>query len=240
MKIQTLAVSAIAAIGFSAAAGAAPIINFDQDAGQPTGHISYDGNGGALIGKNISFSYISANDTPKNSGNVGRLNCADCMLNFETGANNEEGPKTWTFGSGGTFSLTGTAIDQSGNTIASGALSNGTFSGATAGQQKFDPDTDPMTVSIGGFGTADNAGALVQYFGLSDGAQFVFSNTVISLMETTFGADGSFSGDTTGADLNQAGAAPVLEPQEWAMFGLGVMLVAGGLAFRRKTGCLMG
>ena len=240
MKLQTLAVSAIAAIGFSAAASAAPIINFDQDAGQPTGSISYDGNGGALIGKNISFSYISANETPKNSGNAGRLNCADCMLNFKTGANNEEGPQTWTFGSGGTFALTGTAKDQSGNTIADGLLSNGTFSGATAGQQNLDPTTESMTISIGSFGTADNSSALVQYFGLSDGAQFMFSNTVISLMQTTFGDDGSFSGDITGADLNQTGPAAVPEPQEWAMFGLGVMLVAGGLAFRRKQGALIG
>jgi hypothetical protein len=73
---------------------------------------------------------------------------------------------------------------------------------------------------------------LLRYFGLNDNSQFEFANTSISL-DADFGADGSFSGTVTAADLNNA-TTPVPEPSELGLFGLGILLI-GVLSFRRRT-----
>ncbi|NEO53814.1 MAG: hypothetical protein F6K54_12425, partial [Okeania sp. SIO3B5] len=110
MKNQIVA--SIAALPFAlgtAFAGAgvanALIIEFD-DVSIMGGQLSYDGEGGALIGTDILFDTISGIE--HDGTFVSELECMDCKVNFETGGNILEGPPVYTFGSGGSITVTGT------------------------------------------------------------------------------------------------------------------------------------
>ena len=97
------------------------------------GTISYDGAGGPLVGTDIIFQQVIGVDTPANGGTS--LFCwpVNCLLNFTTGDNITEGPPIYTFGGGGSLTLTGglnTKIDGTGvQVVAPGTLlaSNGNF-----------------------------------------------------------------------------------------------------------------
>ncbi|WP_353249448.1 PEP-CTERM sorting domain-containing protein [Salinisphaera sp. T31B1] len=210
-----------AAVSVSASAGT---INFDQRDSGATGGLSYDGNGGALVGKDITFSFVSS---PSNS----TVTCSGCLLNFTTGNNITEGNGTgssWTFGTGGSFELTGSVVDGS-TTLASGSLLSGQF----VGNQVFSRAGNKSGAFVGS-GSNTVAAGLAQYFGIDPNSEFMFLTTNFSLGNLTFNGAHGFNGDVDAADL--ATTTNVPEPQELAMFGLGIALLVGGMAFRRKSG----
>jgi len=168
---------------------ATPILNFDQDSGGGT--ISYDGEGGALIGSDIVFETVVGLGTSLNNGVI--LNITDGYLNFTTGDILTEGPSTWTFGDGGSFVLTGTAKTSGGTTIATGTLLEGYFT------------ADPANPSVTGngsvlvatsFGVDTKNQALLDYYGVTS-SDFQFVNTEISMEDITIDADNGFSGTVT-------------------------------------------
>ncbi|HET7314506.1 PEP-CTERM sorting domain-containing protein [Salinisphaera sp.] len=229
------AVSAAAlALGLSASASAS-VINFDQaGAASPTGSISYDGNGGALIGSGISFDEVSLNGGTVPDGHASTLTCVSCSIDFATGDNISEGldDNVWSFAGGGYFKLSGTVMNGN-ETIADGTLFSGVFDGGGS-QFVFGTSNDSFTAALSG--EDDFNSDLASYFGLSGNSGFAFSNTEIALGNATFGDNGSFdSGLLRNADVTvEASSQDVPEPSPLAMFAIGLALVAGGLGFRRK------
>ncbi len=237
MNIKKLTYSSLATVllsGFAFSASAVPIINFDQNV--PTGTISYDGDGGALIGSDIGFNLINLFGATPPAGNSDNLVCQGCLLNFTTGPVESEGSGTfgeWTFDNGGSFTLTGTALEGD-NVIANGELLVGEFGNTPTVDREGE-----STFRFGSVGTDSKNPDLLDYFGFDPETQFMFANSEISLMSAIFDADGGFSGQVTAADLNNAEiVAAVPEPEELGMFALGFALLGLGMLFRRKSGSM--
>ena len=205
---------------------ATPLLGFDQliDGGS----MSYNGSGGALIGQDIRFDSLRADDTPLNSGTYSIENG---VLNFETGANISEGPASWEFATGGFFTLTGTVIDTSSQTIASGTLLQGSFTGPS----------NPMvfgssTLIVSAFGTDTKNQDLLNYFGLVGPLftdLFEFANTQIGGSGVIIGDTGAFRVDVQEADLVNSPVVSV--PDCSIMFLLGPSLIGLGIISRRKS-----
>jgi hypothetical protein len=214
-------------------AAAAPIINFDQGggAGQAGGSLSYDGEGGALVGTNIGFGALSGIDTPANAG-VPLFCVPDCTLNFETGPNTAEavgvpgGLQQWTWAAGGFFTVEGTlntASDGSGTEIADGTLLAGTFDGALglagpAGR-----------LAVLGVGEDSKIAQLLQFYGLPDFLPFRFAQTEIVATGLAIGANNSLDGSVTNADLTNTQA-----PEPGTLFLLGTGGAGLMAMWRRK------
>ncbi|KEZ79077.1 PEP-CTERM sorting domain-containing protein [Salinisphaera hydrothermalis] len=220
--------AAIAALGLSVSASAS-VINFDQHgAAAPAGSVSYDGNGGPLVGSGISFDEI--NSDAANSPNT--LTCNSCTISITSGANTSEGPSEWDFGANTdpyALTLSGTAMTKDSNkVIASGALFHGSISSATVLNS---PSASRLTSIV--VGEDDINSGLANYYGLDSSAGFNFTNTDIALGNATFGDNGSFdSGQLQNADVTVEHSVP--EPSQFGMFGVGLALVLAGLGFRRK------
>jgi hypothetical protein len=79
-----------------ALADGVPIIDFTVAPG--AGSISYDGQGGPLVGQGISIVSVVGINTPENTGVV--VPIAGGLLNFATGGLTGTTPNTWSFGGG--------------------------------------------------------------------------------------------------------------------------------------------
>jgi len=173
-------------------------IHFDDGIGGSGGTVSYGGVDGTdpLVGANIKFSELVGNDTPLNSGVA--LTIVGGLLNFSTGANTSEGATVYTFGPGGTFTLTGKVVDSGNNVIANGTLLTGSFTG-----------TSTVTGLGAGFGIFVGLGIdtknqdLLNYYGITAN-DFVFANTEIGLAPGGATGNGGFSATVINADLNNA------------------------------------
>lgn len=249
MRISKVAYSALAAVaisGLAATSASAVVINFDQNNGViPGGTIDYDGEGGALSGSGIRFDSINMSGQDAPAGAEQELACISCSLAFTTGANVAEGGGTtpWTFASGGSIVLSGSAQDSAGNTIATGDLLTGMFTGTPAVTQ-FDASPQngvpASSLFFNGSGTDGQNADLLTYFGIDPDTRFIFANTEISLGATDFAANGGFSGTASQADLinnSEIGGMPgqpVPEPEELGIFGLGLVLLLAGVYSRRS------
>ena len=80
-------------------------IVFDTTPGGAGGFVTIRRRGAPAIGTDIKFVDISAIGAPLNGAVV--LDCINCLLHFETGAQHQEGPGTSGRGGGGSFFLTG-------------------------------------------------------------------------------------------------------------------------------------
>ena len=220
MKNQIVA--SFAAIPFliaGANAANAAVIQFDDES-VSGGTISYDGEGGSLIGTDLLLDMVMGIDTHANDG--AELVCDTCVLNFETGDNiSEDG--LYTFTNGGSVSITGTVTDNSGNIIADGELVSGYF-------------TEDVLVSMndvsgmfGGLGVNDVNSDLSSFFGIKT-TDFTFAQTGIVMEEVEVENNGGFSGVVTNVDFDSK-AQKVPEPT--VLFGLGVV-VAGLTVSRRQ------
>lgn len=224
-KYVTRSVAIAALSTFACASASAATINFDQDSSAATGSFSYDGQGGGLVGENISFSFVSAD-----TSNGSRVSCVNCSLNFVTGGNISEGNSVGTnyaFGSGGSFTLTGDVVNGD-SAIANGTLLDGEFTGT--------PNLTRASNRTGLFsaiGVNTVNSDLASFFGIDSGADFSFATTAFSFNELTFNGNNGFSGNVTAADLQTGTDVP--EPQELAIFGLGLVLLVGGIAARRRS-----
>jgi len=219
MKILQTSIAALVLSVFASTASASAILSFDDDNDPSTqnGTLAYDGAGGALIGSGIDFVSVFASGT----GNDGIYTCVGCELNFATGANTSEGPFAWTFGGGGSITVTGTVMDGA-TVVATGTLLSGYFSGAITIGTGFDL-TD---LSMSGLGTDTKNPDLLDYLGLSD-TPFRFASTNISAGNVIYDGTGGFSAIVTNADLDNTAPEPAIS----ALIGLG--LLGLGLARRR-------
>jgi hypothetical protein len=94
----------------------------DFNISAPTlGSINYAGGQGPLVGNGISVDSLATD-------NGTTLTCVSCFLNFSTGNLASAVGSLWSFGSGGSLSLTGT-VQYNGNTV-SGTLLSGFFNDA--------------------------------------------------------------------------------------------------------------
>jgi hypothetical protein len=221
-------VSVLASLLLTAApATALPTINFDQGTGggQAGGTLSYDGEGGPLVGSGIGFGVLAGFETAANAG-VPLFCPTGCTLNFTTGANTTEGivgGAAWTWDGGGSFVLDGTlntAADGSGTDIASGTLLSGTFDGALG---LVGPAGRLLAIGVG---EDQKIGALLDFYGIPDFLPFRFADSEIVASGLTVGANGSLNGSVTNADLTNT---QIPEPGTLLLLGSG----GAALAFRR-------
>src|SRR5207247_8694563 len=96
------------------------VLDFKVPALQPTtAHIDYAGGSAPLVGTGIVVDSVVGLDTPLNAGVA--LTCIACTLDFTTGANT----RGWTWGGGGTITITGAADGASGTTLMTGSFDSG-------------------------------------------------------------------------------------------------------------------
>ena len=197
-------------------------ITFDQLV--DGGTVSYDGNGGALVGTNIRFDVAVTFMTPLHANE--NLTIDNGMVNFTTDANVTEGP-VYTWAGGGNFSLTGTIHDPFNQVIASGVLLQGSFEGTVFALDS--PIANRMTIN--GFGTDRKHPDLLAYLGIPPDAEFTFANTQIS-GQGRIAPNGGFSLGVVEADLvNTAEFVPL--PTAFWMGG--AMLAACGCVARIRA-----
>ena len=199
-----------------ASAFAVPTLVFDTVPGGAGGTMTYDGAGGPLIATNIAFVEIMGVDTPANSGGV--LACTNCLLNFTTGANTQEGPPGWVWDGGGNFTLTGDvpSLGLTGATLISGSF---TATDNTPGLAASD-----VTALFFAIGVDSKDPTLASFFGLTP-TGFTFANTEIALNTFTPGADGAFSAIPNQADIINTQLAVVPNPSAMLLVGLGLLML---------------
>ena len=205
---------------------AAMAVELDFNLSAPTsGTISYGGGGGALIGSNIEVDNVVGLFTPANS-NVTSV-CFSCLLNFNSGNLSGSGPQNggwWSFGSGGTISITGGVQLQGGTDIPSGStLLAGSFNNAFVQ----DLGVQGFKVTFGSFSDTKNAD-LLSYYGMTPGTPFQGALTLLFAATdngtgTPFTSTSVFSGNV----VNAPAAVPL--PAAALLFGSGLVGLAGAL-----------
>ena len=206
-------------------AQAALAIELDFNLSAPTsGTISYGGGGGVLIGSNIEVDNVVGLSTPANA-NVTSV-CLSCLLNFNSGTLTGSGPQNggwWSFGSGGTISITGGVQLQGGTDISLGStLLTGSFNNA------FVQDLGTQfKVTFGSFSDTKHAD-LLSYYGLTPGTPFQGALTLLFAAPdngagTAFTSTSVFSGNV----VNAPAAVPL--PAAVLLFGSGLVGLAGAL-----------
>ena len=208
-------------------APAAMAVELDFNISAPTsGTITYGGSGGALVGSNIEVDNVVGLSTPANA-NVTAL-CLSCALNFTTGGlTNAGGPGGsnngwWSFGSGGTITITGGVQLQGGTDIALGStLLNGSFNSAFVQ----DLGVQGFKVTFGTFNDTKND-TLLSYFGLTPGMPFQGALTLL-FGSTNPGVGGAFN--STSVFSGNVVNSPVPLPAAAMLFGSGLLGLAGAL-----------
>jgi len=208
-------------------AQSAMAVELDFNLSAPTsGTIAYGGGGGALIGSNIEVDNVVGLSTPANA-NVTSV-CFSCLLNFNSGSLTGSGPQNggwWSFGSGGTISITGGVQLQGGTDISSGStLLAGNFNNAFVQ----DLGAQGFKVTFGAFSDTKNAD-LLSYYGMTPGTPFQGALTLLFAATdngtgTPFTSSSVFSGNVVNA--------PALVPLPAAalLFGSGLIGLAGAMA----------
>jgi hypothetical protein len=199
-------------------------VEIDFNLSAPTsGTISYGGGGGALIGSNIEVDNVVGLSTPANA-NVTSV-CLSCLLNFNSGTLTGSGPQNggwWSFGSGGTISITGGVQLQGGTDIPLGTtLLTGSFNNA------FVQDLGTQfKVTFGSFTDTKHVDLLSYYglpLGLYNGALTLLFAAPDNGAGSAFTSTSVFSGNVVNAP------APVPLPAAAWLFGSGLIGLAGVL-----------
>lgn len=197
--------------GFFSAGAMAVELDFNISA--PTsGAVSYAGSGGALTGINIEVDNVVGLSTPANA-NVTSL-CLNCVLNFTSGnltgaggpppSGNNQG--WWSFGSGGSITITGGVQLQGGTDIPLGSpLLSGAFNNA------FVQDLgSQFKVTFGSFTDTKHAD-LLAYYGLTpspfEGALTLLFGSTNTGVGGAFTSTSVFSGNVVNAPVPLPGAA---------------------------------
>ncbi|MGD0921449.1 MAG: PEP-CTERM sorting domain-containing protein [Terriglobia bacterium] len=194
------------------------------------GSITYDGNGGPLVGQNISIVSVEGINTPLNNGVVVPIEGG--LLNFTTGNLTGTTSDAWSFGGGeGSFiAITGWSDLSCGYECVGDSVSNappwllfGRFGDATV--TTFGP-----TFKIAGASFWDyKCWELLEYYGLGDyvwqplAGNFNISFTAANHPPAGFASTHVLSGDVVNT---------VPEPGTLALLGTGLLSIAG--LIRRK------
>lgn len=216
-RMAAIVVALFAGVAATPEAEAATI-TFDQVV--QGGTITYGTVGGALVGTDILFDFLTAAGT----GADGIYACSSCSLDFTSGTafGDTDGP-IYTFGGGGSFVLTGGIPVMgiaAGSTLLSGTWSASPTSVAVAAGS---------TITFSGIGTDEKHADLAAFLGI-DPTTWQFASSEFSLGAATVNPDGTFSGSITQADLQNR---DVPEPGALALLGLGLGL-AGFISRRRQ------
>lgn len=205
----------------------AEFIDFTIPAGGGGGSISYAGGANPLIGTNLAVSTITGiNGVPLNNGVA--LSCVGCVINFQTGAYTGGSALSWTFASGGTFTLTGSIPSIAGG--APTTLMSGYFmSDSIVGQLPLPqiPGLGAFTIAGAAFSTILDP-ALTNFYGTPADPMRYASNFNISFY-TNGSPAGAFSSNAI-ASGNLTAAAP--EPVSIVL--LGTALIGCAAIGRRR------
>ena len=200
-------------------------VELDFNLSAPTsGTVTYGGGGGALAGSNIEVDNVVGLSTPANA-NVTSV-CFSCLLNFNSGTLTGSGPQNggwWSFGSGGTISITGGVQLQGGTDISLGStLLTGNFNNA------FVQDLgSQFKVTFGSFSDTKNAD-LLSYYGLTPGAPFQGALTLL-FAATDNGVGSAFTSTSVFSGSVVNSPAPVPLPAAAWLFGSALAGLAGVL-----------
>jgi hypothetical protein len=158
MKKTVFVLAFLALVAIVPGAWAQPTIDFSTGAAA-TGTISYAGGSAPLVGTNITETEVAGKNTALN--NLVSLAITGGLLNFATGGSSG----SWSWGSGGSLSITGTIAPQNGFAGTSGTLLSGTLVSATV-----TPASGTFLVTIGAFVNSVNS-ALAAFYGLPPNVQ---------------------------------------------------------------------
>lgn len=229
VRVSARALALAGLLGFAQGASALLAEVEFNNSGVAGGAVSYDGQGGALVAAVIPFSGVFGLGTPLNDGVPG-LYCQACLLDFTTGSNTLEGPSLWAFANAGSsFTLTGTALDQSSNVVADNVLLTGHFTDVITYSATSGVLTAPATV-FGALSPAEMKPGLASHFGVQSTGEATVSLTFLSL---SVDADGGFSGTPStsqvvyAANTTNNGSTVVPLPAGVWLLGLGLVAYLG-------------
>jgi hypothetical protein len=196
-------------------------VDFSVPAGP--GNISYAGGSAGLVGSGITVGQILPISTGINGSST--LDCTSCVLSFNTGGLISETPDgTYTFGSGGSFTLTGTVA---GLGITNQTLLSGSFDADTSVTYAFSNFLPSFKLAAGYFSTNLNK-AITDYYGIP-ATPPAYSGALDIIFLASANPDGSFAGSTV---LGGTIAATVPEPFTIVLLGT-VLLGCIAIARRR-------
>lgn len=204
----------------------ATFVSFDQS-GASLGSI--DSTTGKLVGNNINFNSFLASDT-SNDGSY----ATNASLSFETGDFVSVIDDTWTFGAGGSFTLTVDSVTGlSTPTVISGVFEEE----VTVSRQDlsfFGPPsyvTDPLSFSLDASATS---GDLLTALGFSSPEATI--TVGLTLGNLALGANNSFTTSVTSPDLVMTPVPTVPSSGSTVvMLGIGLMSLCGTTTLRRKS-----
>jgi hypothetical protein len=167
------------------------------------------------------------------------LECVDCILNFETGANAFESSIFWAWGAGGSFVIEGTVLAPDNSVIVSSSiLLAGSFEGPVAASAAVG---EGNTIRFSGSGLDQKNDVLLAYlnqlgFDITNN-EFIYASTHLVTEGCGAGAGNSIDCDVVTADVANTnvpggGGGNVPEPGLLALFGFGLIGV-GSVARQR-------
>jgi hypothetical protein len=226
-KLITCTIAAAAlSLGAIGMASAQPILAFDQASDNEGGTLSWDGPHTAFTGSNIIFDQVTGTDTPQHDGST--LHFTNGSLDFElgdyTGKTTSGSQIIATFGSGGSFTLSG---DYGGTSYPD--IVKGSWDGATV---TYNENTGDLSIIGSGFDT--KTPDLLAYFGLDSDADFTFSNSELSAKVDYINTDtGELQATVTESDLTNKMSVP--EPAALGLFGLALVMLGVALRYRQRS-----